>query len=122
MNLNPLPGVLPMDGTVFYNTTLTALPVDKPAPTPYGKTHKDFIVVDGRSYIDDKIAAELVDSAKELREWLSSPNRSLSEPMNQMITATLETRLTRAISAMECSIRKAEKAVEDAETDEESEE
>ena len=112
-----------MDGTIaFIAPNPKSLPVDKPAPTPYGQDHKDFIVADGRAYIDEKVATELVESARELREWLSAPNRSLSEPMNHMITTSLETRLNRAISAMEHSIRKAERALEDEETDEESEE
>jgi hypothetical protein len=124
MNLNTLLGDLPMDGTAPYTPILRleSLPVDKPAPTPYGQSHKGFIVADGRAYIDEKIATELVDAARELREWLSAPNSSLSAPINSMITATLETRLNRAIASMETSIRHAEKAVEDAEADEESEE
>ena len=123
MNLNTLLGDLPMDGTIPTAPILRleSLPVDKPAPAPYGQPHKGFIVADGRAYIDEKIATELVEAARELREWMTSPNSSLSVPMNQMITATLETRLTRAIASMECSIRHAEKAIEDAEADEESE-
>lgn len=124
MNLNTLLGDLPMDGTILYTPTptLTALPVDKPAPAPYQQFDKDFVVIKGRAYIDEKVATELVESARELREWISAPNGSLSAPMNHMITASLETRFSRAIAAMECSIRKAEKAVEEEDTDEESEE
>lgn len=111
-----------MNNHIICYTPAATLPVDKPAPAPYSKTREDFVVVKGSAYIDSKVAEELVEAAKELREWLSAPNGSLSEPMNRMVTASLETRLNRAVSAMEASIDRAERAVEDEETDEESEE
>jgi len=124
MNLNPAwsPTVYNDIACLEPALPVSPLPVDKGAPAPYGLFDKDFIVQKGIAYIDVKVAEELVAAARELREWMSQPNGSLSEPMSQMVTETLEGRLSQALKRMESSIRKAEKAVEDAEADEESEE
>ena len=94
------------------------LPVDKPAPTPYVGDHKDFVLVRNHPFISRELAQELAEAAGELREWLSRPNGSLSEPMNAMITCSLQERLDRAVRGVEVAIASAERAASDAEEDE----
>jgi hypothetical protein len=96
-----------------------ALPVDKTASTPYVHPHKDFVLVGNSPYISSELAKELAEAARELREWLSRPNGSLSEPMNAMITCSLQEKLNRAVRRVEVAIIAAEKAADDSACEEE---